>query len=152
MCDDLLDGRLFDGGRFGKCLLAVGLAGFLCLAASAVQEGRAQSLSEPVAPSVERERAPSARQAPSTRRVRPERSGPDRAGDLPSWAEPLGSSASSQDTPEPFGSSVQPMGPGENPGGPGGNPDPGNPVPLGGLEWLLAAGAGYGFWKLREEE
>jgi hypothetical protein len=26
------------------------------------------------------------------------------------------------------------------------------PVPLGGLEWLLAAGAGYGFWKLREEE
>jgi hypothetical protein len=39
----------------------------------------------------------------------------------------------------------------DNPGGglpPGGNRE----VPLGGLEWLLAAGAGYGFWKLRDNE
>jgi hypothetical protein len=30
--------------------------------------------------------------------------------------------------------------------------NPQEPVPLGGLEWLLAAGAGYGYWKLRDDE
>jgi hypothetical protein len=34
----------------------------------------------------------------------------------------------------------------------GGLPGDGNKVPLGGLEWLLAAGAGYGYWKLRDDE
>jgi hypothetical protein len=150
MCDDLLDGRLLDGERLGTCLLAVGLAGVLCLAASVGQEGRAQSLSDPVAPSLERERVPSARQAPSTRRGH-ERSGPGRVGDLPSWAEPHTGSPPSHG---PAGAERR-SGRGEasaqmgNPGVP--NPGSRN-VPLGGLEWLLAAGAGYGFWKLREEE
>ena len=34
----------------------------------------------------------------------------------------------------------------------GGGDDPTRePVPLGGLEWLLLAGAGYGLFKLRDE-
>jgi hypothetical protein len=36
------------------------------------------------------------------------------------------------------------------------DPPPGDPnrdrVPLGGLEWLILAGAGYGLFKLRDDE
>jgi hypothetical protein len=33
-----------------------------------------------------------------------------------------------------------------------GGDDPTREVPLGGLEWLLLAGAGYGLFKLRDDE
>lgn len=64
---------------------------------------------------------------------------------IPDWAEPA--------EPAPTNQSVQPnVGPPCPGGNCGGGEDPTREeIPLGGLEWLLAAGFGYGFWKLREE-
>jgi hypothetical protein len=68
---------------------------------------------------------------------------------LPSWAEPRTSTGIGRD--QNRGDEVQThSSPGG--GGPPGGDDPQQNVPLGGLEWLIAAGAGYGFWKLRDEE
>jgi hypothetical protein len=43
----------------------------------------------------------------------------------------------------PVASFAQPGG-----GGPGGGEDPDNPIPITGIEWLIAAGAGLGARKL----
>lgn len=65
---------------------------------------------------------------------------------LPSWAEPS--------PPERGRPSIAPERPRGGPSGPGSvatndfNPGEPGSVPLGGLEWLLAAGAGYAVWKL----
>jgi len=66
--------------------------------------------------------------------------------DLPSYAEP---------------SAPSPQGVGEGPSSSGGTPrtqeeapnPPGDPAqaPIGGLEWLVAAAAGYGAYRLREQ-
>jgi hypothetical protein len=67
--------------------------------------------------------------------------GQDRGSDLerlPSWAEPQ---APERERREPNGQGRTATN-GVNPGEPG-------TVPLGGLEWLLAAGLGYGVYRLR---
>ena len=62
---------------------------------------------------------------------------------LPSWAEP-GRKAEGERQRERFRTNNGV--PGQLPGGGSRN------VPLGGLEWLILAGAGYGLFKLRENE
>lgn len=66
-------------------------------------------------------------------------------GTVPDWAAP--SSAAESAAPRRSPSRLQQMQT-KNPGGglPGGGA-----IPLGGLEWLLLAGGGYGWWKLRRE-
>lgn len=58
---------------------------------------------------------------------------------LPDWAEPQNHASddpgSVQRPPEEFRTQDE-------------GPTP-PPIPIGGLEWLIAAGAGYGLWKLR---
>lgn len=67
---------------------------------------------------------------------------------LPSWARP-----STGDRSGRVGGESREPRLHEAPGGVGTDDfNPPEPVPLGGLEWLLAAGAGYGFWRLREDE
>jgi len=65
---------------------------------------------------------------------------------LPSWAEPqrLSPSPSSPSGDPGLGSPVTAngLGPPDNP----------NRVPLGGMEWLILAGAGYGAFRLRKAE
>lgn len=61
---------------------------------------------------------------------------------LPSWAEP-GQKGQSERRRERFRTNDSP-----GPIGGGGSRN----VPLGGLEWLILAGAGYGLFKLRENE
>lgn len=151
MVDDLLDGRRFAGGGLSRCLAAVGIAGLLCVVMGTGQEGVAQVHSEPAAPSVGAERVEprSAHTPEGSSPQTPRRTTP---GDLPSWAEPRTESSGSYggfSRDERQGKRrARDRAQTDNPGTPG----DGNRVPLGGLEWLLAAGAGYGFWKLREEE
>ena len=63
---------------------------------------------------------------------------------LPDWAEPQGPSVRA---PSQRGGSNVPM---TDMNGPG-LPDNPNRVPLGGLEWLIAAGAGYAILRLRKQ-
>jgi hypothetical protein len=59
---------------------------------------------------------------------------------LPDWAEPRSSASTSpaprSGPPEAFRRNDE-------------DPPVPPPIPIGGLEWLIAAGAGYGLWKLR---
>lgn len=66
---------------------------------------------------------------------------------LPDWAEP---NESPRGVPTTAQRNDDPPGPPCPGGNCGGGDDPGREVPLGGLEWLLAAGFGYGFWKLKD--
>ena len=65
------------------------------------------------------------------------------AGNVPDWAEPRSSSS------QPPRRSLETEGRGMRTKDLGTNPNP--QIPLGGLEWLLLAGGGYGLWKLRRE-
>lgn len=69
----------------------------------------------------------------------------DSPAQVPDWAESRTSSRSDRRPRELEGDGMRTKGPG-TPGS--GNPD----IPLGGLEWLLLAGGGYGLWKLREND
>ena len=66
---------------------------------------------------------------------------------IPDWAAPSdpGSTSSWGNTRETKGGVQMNSGPGNPPG----LPDDPNKVPLSGLEWLLAAGLGYGAYRLR---
>ena len=63
---------------------------------------------------------------------------------LPSWAEPNGQRPTARAPTQPEFSS-----PGMQTNDIGPEPNP-NRVPLGGLEWLIAAGIGYGVLRLRK--
>ena len=64
------------------------------------------------------------------------------ATDLPGWAAPSQESRSRKERQDQMRTKM--------------DPPPGDPnrdrVPLGGLEWLILAGAGYGLFKLRDDE
>jgi hypothetical protein len=81
--------------------------------------------------------------APTSQREAPQhRSAPER---LPSWAEPRRPRAPTRapsPPPADAGAKTHDLNPPTNP----------DRVPLGGLEWLLAAGMGYATWRLRGEE
>lgn len=62
---------------------------------------------------------------------------------LPAWAEPRPSSSPASDRP------FNPDAPITTMNGPPDNP---NRVPLGGIEWLILAGAGYGIFRLRRTD
>lgn len=65
--------------------------------------------------------------------------------DLPKWARPQERDSRFSERGEGRQGKVQTK---DNPG----IEEPGSRVPLGGLEWLILAGAGYGFFKLREDD
>ena len=71
------------------------------------------------------------------------------AENLPEWASPSQGERSAREQDGGMRTKVGPPCPGSNCSG--GN-DPTREVPLGGLEWLILAGAGYGLFKLRDEE
>lgn len=62
---------------------------------------------------------------------------------LPAWAEPRPRSSPASDGP------VYPDAPITTMNGPPDNP---NRVPLGGIEWLILAGAGYGIFRLKKSD
>lgn len=77
------------------------------------------------------------------RRIQPQQNPRTGTSDLPDWAQP--SETTRRSTPSREDEMRTRSGP-EIPG------DGNRNVPLGGLEWLILAGAGYGLFKLRDEE
>lgn len=68
---------------------------------------------------------------------------PESGSSLPAWAEPRPSSSPASNGP------VHPDMPITTMNGPPDNP---NRVPLGGIEWLILAGAGYGIFRLKKSD
>jgi hypothetical protein len=62
---------------------------------------------------------------------------------LPSWAEPK----TGEQQPKSERGGMRTRSPNDPPGD-----GAREPIPLGGLEWLILAGAGYGLFKLRDDE
>jgi hypothetical protein len=73
------------------------------------------------------------------------------AAQVPEWASPSTGSRSDQGRADgELRTKVGPCEPQDPSCGDGEDPTK-EPIPLGGLEWLLLAGAGYGLFKLRDE-
>lgn len=66
------------------------------------------------------------------------------AGNVPDWAAPR--SSSSQPPRRSLETSSDRIGTKDI------SPEPDPQIPIGGLEWLILAGGGYGIWRLRREE